>query len=100
MKDLFGEEVKLRDLPVSNPEKTSGGGQKRPKPKKKGYGGIPGTGPAGETCRSCQNCVSVGHHDKTYSKCLLIKHVWTHGPGTDILQKTAACSRWVRKEGK
>jgi hypothetical protein len=48
-----------------------------------------GSGPAGETCGTCSNLVRVRYHDKGYLKCGLV--VWSHGPGTDIRLKDAAC---------
>lgn len=54
-----------------------------------------GSGPAGETCKTCAHsyCVKCA---KTYHKCDLVKA--TGGPGTDIRLKWAACSRWEKKE--
>ena len=52
-----------------------------------------GTGPAGETCRTCAH---VRSHTtaKTYYKCALVKA--TCGPKTDIRLKWAACSKWEK----
>ena len=54
-----------------------------------------GSGPAGETCRSCAHayCRSFA---KTSWKCGLVKA--TGGPGSDIRLKWAACSQWQKKE--
>lgn len=54
-----------------------------------------GSGPEGETCRTCKHAYCVSYA-KTYWKCGLVKA--TGGPGTDIRLKWAACSRWVKKE--
>ena len=53
-----------------------------------------GSGPTGETCRTCRHAYSVGY-SKNYWKCSLVKA--TGGPGTDIRLKWAACSRWEAK---
>lgn len=49
---------------------------------------IVGAGPEGETCQTCAFVVSSGNAGK-YKKCG--KQNITHGPGTDILMKDAAC---------
>jgi hypothetical protein len=72
--DLFGEEVRE---PLKNLVK--------------GYAARPGSGPVGETCRSCANAVSH-ETSRRYWKCALIKP--THGPGTDIRLKSPACAYW------
>lgn len=64
------------------------------KPKRgqpKGNAAPIGSGPAGETCRTCVHarCVKLG---KTYHKCALVKA--TGGPATDIRLKWPACARW------
>lgn len=56
----------------------------------RGYGGRPGTGPKGETCGTCKNCVRM----RRWSKCDLARKAWTGGRGTDILVRTAACDKW------
>jgi hypothetical protein len=75
--DLFGDPVRP---PVKGPIPA-------------GYGGIPGTGPAGETCATCKH-----HYRKqmasVYHKCLLAKHLWTGGTKSDIRVRTPACNRW------
>lgn len=65
---------------------------------KKGYVGIPGTSPKGETCGSCEHCVNRGGVAGRFKKCALNKANWTGGAGSDILMKTAACSRWAAKQ--
>lgn len=57
----------------------------------RGYAAPPGTGPAGETCGSCEHIV----RGRKYRKCELIRAKWTHGPGTDILARAPACSKWA-----
>jgi hypothetical protein len=61
-----------------------------------GYAASPGSGPAGETCKTCKHlCRST--YNRTYLKCGVIRHRWTRGPGTDIRAKSPACRIW---EGK
>lgn len=58
-----------------------------------GYAAPPGSGPARETCKSCQH---YAHHitgsRKSFPKCGLTK--WTSGRGSDILARSPACRRW------
>ena len=53
-----------------------------------------GSGPEGETCRTCLHYMRVRYHGAYYLKCGLMKAAWTHGAGTDIRAKWAACSKW------
>lgn len=76
--DLFGE-------PVRDPVRLNFGA----------YPYKPGSGPSGETCRTCDNATLHTYHDKRYWKCGLV--VPTSGPGTDIRLKTPACRAWRRK---
>ena len=82
--DLFGEEVRERK------------GKHRPDARKRGHAATPGTGPAGETCKSCCHYARV-KWDKVYRKCGLARARWTRGPGSDIRAKDRACMRWERK---
>jgi hypothetical protein len=61
----------------------------------KGYAALPGTGPAGESCGSCEHLVRR-QMAKTYLKCGLMERGWTRGPASDVRAKTPACSRWNR----
>lgn len=73
--DLFGAEIR--------------------EPKKnqvKGYASRPGSGPAGETCRTCARKVQRHVTSRRYWKCSLLKP--TAGPGTDIRLKSPACAYW------
>lgn len=84
MKDLFGEEITSpAPLPPGVRHKTQA----------KGYADNPGTGPAGETCKTCKHRARI-EHAKVYQKCLLAKYRWTGGPGSDIKVASPACSRW------
>jgi len=62
------------------------------------YAAIPGTGPAGESCRTCRNSRRRNHGHRAYWKCRLVRE--SHGPATDIRLKTPACRRWKSKERK
>lgn len=56
-----------------------------------------GSGPAGETCGTCRHAVRVSYHDSKYTKCELVKAYWTHGAGSDIKLRWAACRAWEEK---
>lgn len=58
-----------------------------------------GTGPEGETCKTCKFATYIEHANRYY-KCVLMKNSWTAGPGTDIRLKWAACSFWEKVEVK
>jgi hypothetical protein len=59
-----------------------------------GHGGIPGTGPKGETCGSCQHIVKLC--SKSVLKCGLNRAKWTSGRKSDVLQRDPACSKWEK----
>lgn len=59
------------------------------------YAAMPGTGPAGETCRSCDN-LSGKLQSRRYYKCGLTRAKWTGGPGTDVKVRSPACSKWAK----
>lgn len=86
MNDLFG-----RPLAAHEMAKPTGPGKR--KTPKKGYGGHPGDGPAGETCRTCLHLCRI-ERAKTYLKCGLARHRWTGGPGSDVLAGSPACENW------
>lgn len=63
-------------------------------PRPKGlYAALPGTGPAGETCGSCQH-IARRRMAGVYLKCELTRAAWTRGAGTDIRARSPACSKW------
>ena len=84
--DLFGE-----------PIEPSRAAAKRKGTRANGYGGTPGTGPAGETCKTCRFHV-VKSMGKNYHKCLKARLAWTCGPGSDIRLRSPACWLWKPKE--
>lgn len=59
------------------------------------YADFPGTGPAGETCKSCKH-IYRKHMGKTYLECALTRAWWTGGGGTDIKAGSPACSKWEK----
>ena len=81
MKDLFDQAEPLTPRDI---------GKKRAASKPKGYAARPGTGPAGETCGTCERRVRFGR----FSKCRLIKVLWTHSRRTDVLVRSPACRHW------
>jgi hypothetical protein len=64
----------------------------------KGYAAVPGTGPAGETCRTCRHYTHK-RMANSYRKCELMRDYWTGGPGTDIKAGSPACRRWEKPDG-
>lgn len=66
---------------------------------KGGYAARPGSGPEGETCKTCEH-IARKEMGKTYLKCGLMQAQWTGGPGTDIRASAPACSKWLAKEKK
>jgi len=56
-----------------------------------------GSGPDGETCKSCKHCTrSESHARKRFYKCGLMRA--TRGSATDIRLKDPACGRWEETE--
>jgi hypothetical protein len=61
-----------------------------------GYAAKLGSGPSGETCKSCQHAVYIKMAGK-YWKCKLSEKLWKGSRKTDILLSAPACERWERK---
>lgn len=59
----------------------------------RGYYAPPGTGPEGETCKTCKHHV-VRQYSKRYHKCALAQARWTGGRSSDILTRAHACKGW------
>ena len=59
------------------------------------YAAMPGTGPAGETCKSCRHIDHTGRGGR-YIKCGLTRDYRTHGAGTDIKAGSPACNKWEK----
>lgn len=71
-------------------------GRKTTEPR--GYFMPPGSGPAGETCKTCAHIERVRSGSRrTFRKCGLNADRWTHGPGSDIKAGAPACRSWERR---
>tara|TARA_Y100000310_G_C20029973_1_gene511333 strand:+ start:142 stop:429 length:288 start_codon:yes stop_codon:yes gene_type:complete len=66
------------------------------RPLKKGHAGQPGTGPEGETCKTCEHYVKRVYSG-TFRKCHLTIKTWTKGKGSDIRAGDPACEFWENK---
>lgn len=88
MRDMFGNEIT---------EEEARRKRKARDPQPSGYAAVPGTGPAGETCKTCRHIVRR-HYAKTYIKCGLMRRHWTGGIATDIRAKAPACRRWEKAD--
>lgn len=67
-----------------------------PAKKNSGYAAPPGTGPSGETCKTCKHLFRK-RLAGTYLKCWLMSAVWTGGARTDVKASSPACSAWEPK---
>ena len=65
-------------------------------PRPRGHAAPPGTGPSGETCKSCRHYTRDHYNDKVWLKCGLQKHRWSHCEATDIRAKDSACRCWEK----
>lgn len=63
----------------------------------RGYADRPGTGPDGETCKSCRHSYKGGTGQRGHPKCKLTQRCHTSSRRTDILMNAAACSKWEAK---
>jgi len=88
-----GGQLMLMPLPLQETPKP----HLMPRKKKTGHAGVPGQGPAGETCGGCASYRSHRGNTRAYPKCELTKARWTHGPGSDIRKSDPACGRWEAK---
>lgn len=87
MRDMFGNEITIEQARAL---------KKRKAPVPNGYAAAPGTGPAGETCKTCLHLARVKYAN-VYMKCGLMKKQWTGGGATDVLARSPACRRWEPK---
>ena len=60
----------------------------------RGYGAPPGSGPQGETCKTCRYRVQMSGSSQRWSKCEKARWRWTGGRATDILASAPACKLW------
>lgn len=86
MLDLFGEQIETPTPRGKHYVKVNG------------YAARPGSGPAGESCGTCIHDCPEEYHNKIFHKCAMMKHAWTHGPGSDIRVRSPACSFWSAQE--
>lgn len=63
-----------------------------------GYAARPGTGPEGESCKTCAHCVLRSGTKGRYYKCALMRAEWTGGRGSDVAYRSPACAKW--EQGK
>lgn len=89
MRDIFGNEITEAQARAILAKSKSGRKPTQPR----GYAAPPGTGPEGETCKSCKH-IYRNEMSKTYLKCGLMRAHWTGGAATDIKASWPACSRW------
>lgn len=64
-----------------------------------GYAAPPGSGPEGETCKTCRFKHSMGSQSgsKHFIKCDANEARWTHGEGSDIRASSPACRAWEKR---
>lgn len=98
-RNLFGELITQAEAEGVDSTFVAPSG-KRIKTRPNGYPARPGTGPEGETCRSCAHYARVNTGCNIYRKCGVIMHRWTAGPGTDIKASSLACSFWEKPKEK
>lgn len=60
----------------------------------KGYAHTPGTGPKGETCKTCEHRVKLRANSKRFYKCGKNRDNWSHSITSDIVLKMPACNLW------
>lgn len=97
--DLLGDplpEVRDWDAPKVPDSKRQTFSKRKPT-RINGYAEAPGSGPDGETCKTCK-FATAHQHAKRYWKCILRQRFWTGGAGSDIKLKSPACSRWESKD--
>jgi len=58
-----------------------------------GHVAPPGSGPLGETCKTCAHLVHK-RMSRSYLKCGLNQAKWTGGPGSDVHARDPACRKW------
>lgn len=96
MKDLFGEAPEQLGQRAPGSKLGPKGGKHYVQPW--GYYAPPGTGPVGETCKTCAHIVARGGVAGRYLKCLRSRGKWTGGRKSDILAGSPACSGWESSE--
>lgn len=84
--DLFG-------MPLTPAALEKIAGKKRKDPTPAGYYAPPGTGPDGETCKTCRH-LTRHRFARVYHKCGKASATWTGGKKTDVLVRSPACQGW------
>lgn len=97
MTDLFGNPPIIPDGPAMTLAERRKQQRRLRGEVPRGYYAPPGTGPAGETCKTCRHAV-CNRLSKNYWKCDLFPGVWTGSYGTDIRLKSPACRGWEGRE--
>ena len=90
MRDLFGAEMTPDEVKAAK-------GVKRKDPIPSGHYCPKGTGPEGETCKTCRHCVRREGVQGHFLKCAKAKAKWTGGRKSDIRAHDAACKGWEAK---
>jgi hypothetical protein len=98
MKDRFGNEVTEAEARMLLRANRPGQKRKGKSTEAAGYADVPGTGPEGETCKTCDCLVLKDGYSKRFYKCRLMARVWTGGKKTDVLVRSPACSQWRAAE--
>jgi len=80
--DLFGNPIQKRGRHYIQP---------------RGYVGTPGTGPQGETCKTCRHLVRV-QWSRSRPKCGAARAKWTRGRASDVLVRAPACQFWEKTQ--
>ena len=63
----------------------------------RGYAAAPGTGPLGETCRTCKHCFDSGAHShRIFYKCGLSR-CQSRTKNGDVSTRSPACAKWEAK---
>jgi hypothetical protein len=88
--------VELAGGPMLTPQQRADMTRKTPRPK--GHIAPPGSGPNGETCKSCEHYTIAHRGNGTFRKCGLNEANWTKGPGSDIRASDPACRLWAAEK--
>lgn len=61
-----------------------------------GYAAAPGSGPLGQSCKSCRHMKRVGLV-RAFRKCDLMREFWDGSRKSDVNSSSPACCRWAPK---
>lgn len=65
----------------------------------RGYARRPGSGPDGETCKTCGHCCKLHRDGWAGYKCAVIRHRWSRSPATDVALRSPACEAFQKALG-